>query len=163
MILGDMPSLASVPLFDDLGLYEMVEGDMTMVAVEVGKSDIVFFNLEEAVGEAYQLILMESKLDVTLKKRHTLTNVEINERVFKMAYQMNQLHSHLDELLPGVLLESLIQRPISQDEKSQVDQVWSLRNDELSPEAKKDNRSTYRRIGEETVYLNTLYTLHLKE
>ncbi|KAF6154385.1 hypothetical protein GIB67_008794 [Kingdonia uniflora] len=80
-----------------------------------------------------------------------------------MACQMNQLHAYLDELLPGVLLESFIQRPISQDEKSQVDQVWSLRKGELSPEAMKDNMSTYRRIGEETVCLNALYTLYPKE
>ncbi|KAF6169820.1 hypothetical protein GIB67_034212, partial [Kingdonia uniflora] len=51
----------------------------------------------------------------------------------------------------------------SKDEKHQVDQVWSLNKDELSPEAKKDNRSTYRRISEETVCLNALYTLHPKE
>ncbi|KAF6157592.1 hypothetical protein GIB67_037165 [Kingdonia uniflora] len=48
----------------------------------------------------------------------------------------------------------------SQDEKNQVDQVWSLRKDELSPEAKKSNRSTYMMIGEETVCLSALYTLY---
>ncbi|KAF6137383.1 hypothetical protein GIB67_036420 [Kingdonia uniflora] len=79
---------------------------------------------------------------------------------FKMACEINKLHAHLDELLPGVLLESFIQRPISQDEKNQVDQVWSLRKNELSPEAKKSNRSTYMIIGEETVCLNALYTLY---
>ncbi|KAF6172658.1 hypothetical protein GIB67_041981 [Kingdonia uniflora] len=41
-----------------------------------------------------------------------------------------------------------------QDEKNHVNQVWSLRKDKLSPEAKKDNKSTYRRIGKETVCLN---------
>ncbi|KAF6157165.1 hypothetical protein GIB67_041626 [Kingdonia uniflora] len=61
---------------------------------------------------------MESEVDVTLKKMHILTDAEINERAFKMAYQMNQLHAHLDELLPGVLLESFIQKPISQDKKN---------------------------------------------
>ncbi|KAF6160158.1 hypothetical protein GIB67_016594 [Kingdonia uniflora] len=60
---------------------------------------------------------MESKDDVTLKKRHTLTDEDDNERAFKMACQINLLHAHLDELLLGVLLESFIQRPISQDEK----------------------------------------------
>ncbi|KAF6155746.1 hypothetical protein GIB67_007393 [Kingdonia uniflora] len=47
-----------------------------------------------------------------------------------------------------------------QDEKNQVDQVWSLRKDKLSPEAKKSNRSTYMMIGEETICLNVLYTLY---
>ncbi|KAF6138988.1 hypothetical protein GIB67_010714, partial [Kingdonia uniflora] len=110
-----------------------------------------------------QLVLMESEVDVTLKKRHALTEEEINERAVKMACEMNRLHAHHDELLPRVLLESFIQRPISQDEKNQVDQVWSLRKDRLSPEAKKDNSSTYMRIGEETVCLNVLYTLYLNQ
>ncbi|KAF6155087.1 hypothetical protein GIB67_035834 [Kingdonia uniflora] len=110
-----------------------------------------------------QLFLMESEVDVILKKRHALTKKEINEKAFKMACGRNQLHAHLEKLLPGVLLESFIQRPISQDEKNQVDQVWSLRKDELSLEANKDNRSTYMSIGEETVCLNTLYTLYPKQ
>ncbi|KAF6145347.1 hypothetical protein GIB67_016808, partial [Kingdonia uniflora] len=155
--------------------------NVTMVVLEVAKTDIVFFNHEEVVGETYQasvdqitvvsveertlkvektkdeanltkksneevehnkeevfkgkdeddgniqnnpdpehLILMESEVDVTLKKRHALTEEKINESVFKMACEMNRLHAHLDKLLPGVLLESFIQRPISQDEKNQV-------------------------------------------
>ncbi|KAF6158519.1 hypothetical protein GIB67_040033 [Kingdonia uniflora] len=157
------------------------------MVVEVAKTDIVFFNQEEVVGETYQantdqttvvsveeqtmkvekiedkasqLILMESEVDVTLKKRHALTEEEINKSAFKIACKMNRLHAHLDELLPGVLLESFIQRPISQDEKNQVDQVWSLRKDELSHEDKMSNRSTYMMIGEETVCLNALYTLY---
>ncbi|KAF6154595.1 hypothetical protein GIB67_022330, partial [Kingdonia uniflora] len=134
-------------------------GSLTMVVVEVVKTDIVFFNQEEVAGEAYQskkskeeveqnkekvvegkdgddrnshnnldpeqvikemaidqtnLILIESEVDVTLKKRHALTKDEINEITFIMAYRINQLHAHLDELLPGVLLEFFIQRPISQ-------------------------------------------------
>ncbi|KAF6167510.1 hypothetical protein GIB67_031711 [Kingdonia uniflora] len=106
----------------------------TMVVAEVAKTDIVFFNQEEVVGETYQtkeskeeveqnineLVLIESEVDITSKKRHALTEEENNESTFKMACRMNQLHVHLDELLPGVLLESFIQRPISQDEKSQV-------------------------------------------
>ncbi|KAF6163197.1 hypothetical protein GIB67_025061, partial [Kingdonia uniflora] len=121
---------------------------VTMVVAEVAKTDIVFFNQEEVVGETYQsstdkitivsvekqtlevkktedeasqfkLVLMESKVNVTSKKRHVLTEEENNENAFKMACRMNQLHAHLDKLLPGVLLESFIQRPISQDEKSQ--------------------------------------------
>ncbi|KAF6144320.1 hypothetical protein GIB67_024547 [Kingdonia uniflora] len=108
----------------------------------------------------FQLVLMESEVDVTLKKMHALTEEEINERTVKMACQMNRLHGLLDELLLGVLLESFIQRPISQDEKNQVDQVWLPRKDELSPEAKKDNISTYIMIGEEIVYLNALYILY---
>ncbi|KAF6137550.1 hypothetical protein GIB67_031829 [Kingdonia uniflora] len=75
----------------------------------------------------------------------------------------DRLHAHLDELLPRVLLESFIQRLISQDEKNQVDQVWPLRKDELSPEAKKSNRSTYMMIGEEAVCLNALYILFLNQ
>ncbi|KAF6155106.1 hypothetical protein GIB67_035853 [Kingdonia uniflora] len=107
-----------------------------------------------------QLVLMESEVDVTSKKRHVLTAEENNESAFKMACRMNQLHAHLHEVLPGVLLESFIQRPISQDEKSQVDQVWSLRKDESTPEAKKGNKSTYMMIGEEPIFLNALCTLY---
>ncbi|KAF6176430.1 hypothetical protein GIB67_010067 [Kingdonia uniflora] len=142
--------------------------------IEVTQTEKVISHQEEDVGEASQskeskekveqnkeeLVLKESKVDVTLKKRHALTEEEINERTFKMACQINQLHAHLDELLPGVLLESFIQRPISQDEKNQVDQVWSLRKDELSPKAKKENMSTYSRISEENVCLNALYSLY---
>ncbi|KAF6135819.1 hypothetical protein GIB67_028138 [Kingdonia uniflora] len=166
----------------------------TMVVAEVAKIDIVFFNQEEVVGEAYQastdeitvisvkeqtlevektedeasqastdqtivvyveeqtievaqidvskeskeeveqnkeevvegkcntpaerLVLLELEVDVVLKKRHAVTDDEINEIAFIMAYQMNQLHVHLDELLLKVLLESFIQRPISQDKKN---------------------------------------------
>ncbi|KAF6151933.1 hypothetical protein GIB67_010507 [Kingdonia uniflora] len=81
--------------------------------IEVVKTKVVIFHQEEDVDEASQLVLMESEVDVTLKKRHALTNAEINERAFKMACRMNQLHAQLDELLPRVLLESFIQRPIS--------------------------------------------------
>ncbi|KAF6155553.1 hypothetical protein GIB67_004547 [Kingdonia uniflora] len=143
----------------------------SMVVAKVAKIDIVFFNQEEAVGEtsvdqtaavsikeqilevektkdkASQLILVESEVDATSKKRHALTEEENNESAFKMACRMNQLHAHLDELLLGVLLEYFTQRPNSQDAKSQVDQVWSLRKDESTPEAKKGNRSTYMMIG----------------
>ncbi|KAF6167580.1 hypothetical protein GIB67_031163 [Kingdonia uniflora] len=128
-------------------------------AIEVTQTEEVISYQEEDVGEASLLVLMESEVNVTLKKRHVLTEEEINEIAFKMACQMNQLHTYLDELLPGVLLKSFIQRPISQDEKNQVE-VWSLRKVELFLEAKKDNRSTYMRIGEETVCLNALYTLY---
>ncbi|KAF6144182.1 hypothetical protein GIB67_004855 [Kingdonia uniflora] len=142
---------------------------VTMVVAEIAKTDIVFFNQEEVVGETYhasadqttvvfveeqtlevektedkasqtkeskeeveqnkekvfegkddndgnsqnkpnpeQLVLMESEVDVTSKKRHALIEEENNESAFKMACRMNQLHAHLDELLPGVLLESFI-------------------------------------------------------
>ncbi|KAF6143706.1 hypothetical protein GIB67_021716 [Kingdonia uniflora] len=74
--------------------------------------------INEMVVDQTNLISMESDVDVTLKKRHALTEEEINERAFKMAYQMNQLHAHPNELLLGVLLESFIKRPISQDEKN---------------------------------------------
>ncbi|KAF6134176.1 hypothetical protein GIB67_013573 [Kingdonia uniflora] len=84
----------------------------TMVVAEVAKTDIVFFNQEEVVGETYQasadqttavsveeqtlevkkteddvsqLVLMESEVDVTSKKRHALTEEENNESAFKMA------------------------------------------------------------------------------
>ncbi|KAF6172315.1 hypothetical protein GIB67_024937 [Kingdonia uniflora] len=79
-----------------------------------------------------------------------------------MAYEMNQLHTHVDELLPGVLLESFIQRSISQDEKNYVDQVWSLKKDELSLEAKKNNMSTYRRIVKKLFAL-TLSTPYIQK
>ncbi|KAF6171084.1 hypothetical protein GIB67_010952, partial [Kingdonia uniflora] len=36
-----------------------------------------------------QLILMESEVDITLKKRHALTEEEINERAIKMVCQIN--------------------------------------------------------------------------
>ncbi|KAF6143344.1 hypothetical protein GIB67_001288 [Kingdonia uniflora] len=137
----------------------------TLVVVEIIKTDIVFFNHEEVVGEAYQttyylfavdfsfssfdlpylvsllsfvLALMELEVDVTLKKRHALTDAKINEIAFKMACRMNQLYAQLDKLLSGVLLESFIQMSISQDEKT-------------------------RRIGKETVCLNALYTLYPKQ
>ncbi|KAF6146565.1 hypothetical protein GIB67_008851 [Kingdonia uniflora] len=103
--------------------------------------------IKEMVVDQTNLGLMESEVDITLKKRHALTEDEINERTFIMAYRMNQMHAHLDELHPGVLLESFTQRTISQDEKNQVDQVRSLGKDKLSPEAKKNNRSTYMMIG----------------
>ncbi|KAF6140420.1 hypothetical protein GIB67_013189 [Kingdonia uniflora] len=103
--------------------------------------------IKEIVVDQTNLVLMESEVDVTLKKIRALTKDEINERAFKMTCRINQLHAHLDELLPGVLLESFIQRPISQDEKNQVDQVWSLKKDKLSLEAKNDNKSTYMMIG----------------
>ncbi|KAF6163800.1 hypothetical protein GIB67_016140 [Kingdonia uniflora] len=115
--------------------------------IEVTETDVVISHQEEDVGEASlyiylkskeevvegkddddgnlqnkpdpeQLVLMESKVDVTLKKKYALTEDEINERAFIMACQINQFHAHLDELLPGVLLESFIQRPISLDEKN---------------------------------------------
>ncbi|KAF6134928.1 hypothetical protein GIB67_002329 [Kingdonia uniflora] len=111
--------------------------------IEVAQADIVIFYQEEDIGEASQLVLMESEVDFTLKKRHALTEDKINEKAFIIACRMNQLDINLDELLPGVSLESFIQRPISQDKKNQVDQVCSLMKDELSPEARKDNMSTY--------------------
>ncbi|KAF6143555.1 hypothetical protein GIB67_029724 [Kingdonia uniflora] len=110
-----------------------------------------------------QPVLMESEVDVASKKRHALTEKENNKNAFKMACRMSQLHAHLDELLPGVLLESFIQRPISQDEKSQVNHVWSLRKDKSTLEAKEGNRSTYMMIGEEPICLNALYTLYLNQ
>ncbi|KAF6165829.1 hypothetical protein GIB67_012726, partial [Kingdonia uniflora] len=91
--------------------------------IEVTQAEVVISHQEEDVGEASQLILMESEVDVTSKKRDALTEEENNKSAFKMACRINQLHAHLDELFLGVLLESFIQRPISQNEKSQVDQV----------------------------------------
>ncbi|KAF6144081.1 hypothetical protein GIB67_007542, partial [Kingdonia uniflora] len=120
-----------------------------MVVALVVKTNIVFFNQEEVIGETHQastnqttvvsveeqtlkvekteyeasqtkvskdeLVLMESEVNVTLKKRHALNEDEINEIAFNMACRMNQLPAPFDDLLSGVLLESLIQRPISQD------------------------------------------------
>ncbi|KAF6156621.1 hypothetical protein GIB67_014600 [Kingdonia uniflora] len=99
--------------------------------MEVAQTKLVISHQEEDVGKASkskkskeeveqnkeELILMESEVDVTLKMRHALTEDKINEGAFKMACRMNQLHAYLDDLLPGVLLVSFIQRPISQDEK----------------------------------------------
>ncbi|KAF6151688.1 hypothetical protein GIB67_001971 [Kingdonia uniflora] len=149
-------------------IYLQASTDQTTVVsteeqtIEVVQTDLVIFHQEEDIGEASKFVLIESEVDVTLKKKHALTEDEINERAFIMVCRMNQLHAHLDELLPGVLLESFIQRPISQDEKNQVGQVWSLRKDELFLKAKKNNKSTYMRIGEEVVCLNALYTLYPK-
>ncbi|KAF6139307.1 hypothetical protein GIB67_021517 [Kingdonia uniflora] len=104
-----------------LVVYYNEKKDETMVATEVTKTEIVFFNQEEVVGEVYQasadqitvvsveehtikvaqtevvishqkedvgevsqLILMESEVDDTLKKRHVLTEEEINERAIKI-------------------------------------------------------------------------------
>ncbi|KAF6168265.1 hypothetical protein GIB67_018245, partial [Kingdonia uniflora] len=83
--------------------------------------------IKQMAVDQTNLVLMESKVDITLKKRHTLNEEEVNERT---------------------------------DEKNQVDQFWPLRKDELSPEAKKGNKSTYMMIGEEIVYLNAFYTLY---
>ncbi|KAF6169844.1 hypothetical protein GIB67_034236 [Kingdonia uniflora] len=52
--------------------------------------------IKEMVVNQTNLVLMESEVDVTLKKRHALTEDEINEGAFKMACRMNQLHTHLD-------------------------------------------------------------------
>ncbi|KAF6135863.1 hypothetical protein GIB67_022479 [Kingdonia uniflora] len=101
-------------------------------ASQASTDQITIVSVEEQTIK-FQLVLIKSEVDVTLKKRHALTEEEINERAFKM------------------------------DEKNQVDQVWSLRKDELSIEAKKDNKSTYMSVGEETVCLNALYTLYLKK
>ncbi|KAF6172144.1 hypothetical protein GIB67_028560, partial [Kingdonia uniflora] len=83
--------------------------------------------IKQMAVDLTNLVLMELKVDITLKKRHTLNEEEVNERT---------------------------------DEKNQVDQFWPLRKEELSPEAKKGNRSTYMMIGEEIVYLNAFYTLY---
>ncbi|KAF6158166.1 hypothetical protein GIB67_014960 [Kingdonia uniflora] len=116
------------------GKIDVQHTNETMVVIEVAKTNIVFFNQEEVIGEAYQtkkskeevehskeeedvveasqetyhfftkeskeevvegkdndngnsqkkLILMELKVDVTLKKMHTLTDKDNNERAFKM-------------------------------------------------------------------------------
>ncbi|KAF6135116.1 hypothetical protein GIB67_040427 [Kingdonia uniflora] len=62
--------------------------------------------IKEMAIDQTNLVLMESKVDVTLKKRHALIDAKINERAFKMACQIDQLHAHLDELLSGLLLQS---------------------------------------------------------
>ncbi|KAF6154847.1 hypothetical protein GIB67_033876, partial [Kingdonia uniflora] len=131
--------------------------------VEHNKEEVVERKVDDDGNSQNKPDSKQLEVDVTLKKRHALTEDKINERVFIMVCRMNQLYAHLYDLLLGVLLESFIQRPIFQDEKNQVDQVWSLRKDELSPEAKKDNRSTYMMIGKEIVYLNALYTVYPKQ
>ncbi|KAF6154974.1 hypothetical protein GIB67_018411 [Kingdonia uniflora] len=60
--------------------------------------------IKEMAVDQTKLVLMESEVDVTLKKMHALTEDEINEKAFIMACRINQLHAHLDDLLPRVLL-----------------------------------------------------------
>ncbi|KAF6176903.1 hypothetical protein GIB67_030586 [Kingdonia uniflora] len=69
--------------------------------------------IKEMVVDQTNLVLMESEVDITLKKRHALTDAEINKIAFKMACRINQLHSHLNELLLGVLLQLLFKDPSS--------------------------------------------------
>ncbi|KAF6147800.1 hypothetical protein GIB67_001422, partial [Kingdonia uniflora] len=76
--------------------------------IEVAQTEVVMSHQEENIGEASQPILMESEVDVTLKKGHALAEKEINERDVKMACEIDRMHDHLDELLPGVLLEYFI-------------------------------------------------------
>ncbi|KAF6150405.1 hypothetical protein GIB67_034104 [Kingdonia uniflora] len=45
--------------------------------------------IKEMVVDQTNLVLMESEVDITLKKMHALTEEEINEKAFKMACQMN--------------------------------------------------------------------------
>ncbi|KAF6151319.1 hypothetical protein GIB67_040592 [Kingdonia uniflora] len=49
--------------------------------------------------EVQELILMESEVDVTLKKMYTLTDEDNNKIAFKMACQMNLLHAPLDKVI----------------------------------------------------------------
>ncbi|KAF6161951.1 hypothetical protein GIB67_014153 [Kingdonia uniflora] len=91
----------------------------TMVVAEAAKTDITFFNQNEVTGEGYQSIYLHASADQT-------TVISVEEQTVGVAKTEDEA---------------------SQDEKNWVDQVWSLRKDELSPEAMKYNTSTYRRIG----------------
>ncbi|KAF6144175.1 hypothetical protein GIB67_004848 [Kingdonia uniflora] len=98
------------------GKKDVQHANETMVVAEASVDQKTVVSVEEQTLEvektedkASQLVLMESEVDVTLKKMHVLTEDEINERAFIMACRINQLHAHLDELLLGVLLESFIQ------------------------------------------------------
>ncbi|KAF6147990.1 hypothetical protein GIB67_024165 [Kingdonia uniflora] len=124
----------------------------TMVAIKVAKTDIIFFNQEKVVGEAYQTKESKEKVE------HSKDEEDVDEA--------SQTKESKEEVVEGKNDDdgNLQKKPdLVQDEKNQVDQVWSLRKDKLSPEANKDNRSTYRRIGKETVCLNALYTLYPKQ
>ncbi|KAF6173726.1 hypothetical protein GIB67_042894 [Kingdonia uniflora] len=133
---------------------EKVDGDEkdndTMVVAEVAKTDIVFFNQEEVIGEAYQ-----ASTDQT-------TAVSVEERTLEFEKTEDEASQEEDVGEANQTKESKeeVEQNKDEDEKSQVDHVWSLRKDGLSPEAKKNNCSTYMRIGEETVCLNALYTLY---
>ncbi|KAF6156262.1 hypothetical protein GIB67_008032 [Kingdonia uniflora] len=89
--------------------------------IEVAQTEVVISHQEEDVGEASQSKESKNKVNHNkeevvvayfngvrsrchLKERHALTEDEINERAFKIACRMNQLHAHLDELLSGILL-----------------------------------------------------------
>ncbi|KAF6137526.1 hypothetical protein GIB67_031805 [Kingdonia uniflora] len=171
------------------------EQPQTMVVAEVVKTDIVFFNQEEVVGEAYQASVDQttvvSVVEQTLEVKKTedeasrasidqTTVVSVEEKIIEVA-QTEEVISHQEEDVGEASQskeeveqnkEEVVEgkddndgnsqnKPDpEQDKKNQVDQVWPLRKDELSPEAKKDNRSTYMRIGEETVCLNAIYTLY---
>ncbi|KAF6163237.1 hypothetical protein GIB67_025101 [Kingdonia uniflora] len=102
--------------------------------IEVAKTEVVISHQEEDVDEASQEV-EQNKEEVAKGKDNDYRNLQ------------NKPYPE----------------PISQNEKNQVDQVWSLRKDKLSPKAKKNNSSTYMRIGEETVCLNAIYTLYPKQ
>ncbi|KAF6167009.1 hypothetical protein GIB67_041264 [Kingdonia uniflora] len=85
----------SVNLQIKKGKEEVVEGKDDDDGNSQKKLDPVQ-EIKEMVVDQTNLVLMESEANVTLKKRHTLIDTENNERAFKMAYQMNQLHAHLD-------------------------------------------------------------------
>ncbi|KAF6172622.1 hypothetical protein GIB67_041945, partial [Kingdonia uniflora] len=170
----------------------------TMVVVEVGKNDIVFFNQEKVVGEAYQasvdqivvVSIEEQTLEVEKIKDEAsqasadqTTTVSTEEQTIEVV-QTEVVISHQEEDVGEASQSKKSKEDVEQnkeevvegkddddrnsqnkpypeqDEKNQVDQVWSLRKDELSPEAKKDNKSTYMMIGEETVCINAFYTLY---
>ncbi|KAF6158526.1 hypothetical protein GIB67_040040 [Kingdonia uniflora] len=99
--------------------YQNSTNQITIVSVEEqskvevieGKNDDD--GISQKKPNPMKFVLIESEVDITLKKRHTLTDEDINNRTFSLVCQMNLLHAHLDELLSGVLFEYFIQRPIS--------------------------------------------------
>ncbi|KAF6136692.1 hypothetical protein GIB67_018695 [Kingdonia uniflora] len=181
----------------------------TMAVAEVAKTDIVFFNQEEVVGEAYQASADQTTAvsieEQTLKVEKTedeasqastdqttvvsvvKQTIEVAQTEVVLSHQeedvgeasqtkvsKDEVEQNKEELFEGkddddgnlqnkpdpeqVIKQMVVDQ--TNDEKSQVDQVWSLRKDELTPEAKKCNRSTYMMIGEETICLKALYTLY---
>ncbi|KAF6136068.1 hypothetical protein GIB67_000472 [Kingdonia uniflora] len=141
------------------------EQPQTMVAAEVAKTDIVFFNREKVIGEAYQT--KENKEEVEQSKEEEDIDEASQSTYLNTKESKDEVEQIKEEVAKGKDDDDGNSQKWfnthSHDEKNQVDQVWSLRKDELSLEAKKDNRSTYRRIGEETVCLNALYTLYPKQ
>ncbi|KAF6155204.1 hypothetical protein GIB67_019730 [Kingdonia uniflora] len=173
------------------GKKDVQHANETMVVAEVAKTDIVFFNQEEVVGEAYQVsgdqttdgsveeqtLEVEKTKDEVSQSKESKKEVEQNKEVVVEGKddddgnsqnkpgpeQLILMKSEVDVTLKK--RQALIEEEINERAFKMACRInqLSLRKDKLSPEAKKDNRSTYMSIGEETIYLNVLYTLYPKQ